>query len=94
MTLSAVSTKPRALMLASFELAAHGRLIEIVGLNETDPSGTVLSLDDGSIRAGIESRENGRFQIIGWLQAGGFDVRLLKRFPIVVRADERPIAGV
>ena len=78
-----VPIKARVLMLASF--AEHG-LTQIVDFNQGHARGVVLPSHDRGVRAWIQGRVDGCFEIVGRGNAGGDNGRFLRGIiaPVVI----------
>ena len=66
-------------------------LLEVVSLDQTHAGRAVFPLHDDGVGAGRERSHDRRFPVVGWRQAGRFDLAFLRPLPIVVARDERAV---
>jgi hypothetical protein len=56
--------------------------VDIVNFNQSDAGSAVFSGNDGSVRTRIEGGDNGRLEIIVWLQSSRFNLRCWLSFQL------------
>src|SRR5437879_3733238 len=66
---------------------------QIVDLDEAHTARGAATSDDGSVGARRKRRENRRFMIVSGRDASCDDLRLLRKFPIIVECDAAAIRG-
>src|SRR4051812_5231803 len=70
------------------------RLRQVVNFDDGVTDGAVRAADNGSVSAGRQTRDNGRFLGVAGRNSSLFDLSFLRGLPVVVRSDGGAIAIV
>src|ERR1051326_6431323 len=75
-------------------ISCPGESVDVVGLHQRNAGSAVLALDNSGVHSGGKCLEQRRFAVVGWRNASGLNLALLRVFPIIIGGDGCALAVV